>query len=105
MSKRKRINLNALPEYEDKLLSSLAFWLDRKYATQAYNCLNMYLRQSEVRIMQQTRYYAHQLGMNEYDLMDLIHRNPGKVKQLLADRGIESEHEPDDSRDRGEEEE
>jgi len=61
LSERKRIYLNSLPDYEMKLLSALAFFLDRKVSTQAAAALAMYLRQSHDRIMNQTEYYANKI--------------------------------------------
>ncbi|MBD1995080.1 hypothetical protein H6G00_00355 [Leptolyngbya sp. FACHB-541] len=95
---RKRIYLNVPPEYEFKLLTALAFFLGRPVATQAAAVLGMYLRQSEPRIMAQVRFYGRKLGIDEYELLDLIFSDPDKVTELLAQAGagrLEKIHEGD----------
>jgi hypothetical protein len=92
---RKRIHLNALPEYEMKLLVALAAFLGRKTTSQASAALAMYLRQSADRILNQCRYYAHQWGMaNEWEVLDFIYRNPDKAKEMIEQAG--KVHQPDE---------
>jgi len=93
-SKRKRISISALPEYEMKLLSALAFFLGRKTQQQATAALAMYVRQSHDRILTQCEYYAFKLGINKWELLDLIFENPSKAKELLESAG--KVHAPDE---------
>jgi len=86
-SERKRIYINALPEYEMKLLTALSFFLGRKVSTQAAAALAMYVRQSHDRILTQTEYYAHRAGMNKWDFFDLIFENPQKAEELMRGTG------------------
>ncbi|EKQ67073.1 hypothetical protein OsccyDRAFT_4895 [Leptolyngbyaceae cyanobacterium JSC-12] len=86
-SERKRIYINALPEYEMKLLTALSFFLGRKVSTQAAAALAMYIRQSHDRILSQTEYYAHRAGMNKWDFLDLIFENPQKAEELMKGTG------------------
>lgn len=78
--------LPPLPLYENTLLSSLAFFRGQPRTTQALNCLAMYLRQSESRVMGEVRFYAEQLDMKPEELLMLIHRNPQQVEALLNER-------------------
>lgn len=102
-AERKRLYLNAPPEYEMKLLTALSYFLGRKASTQALACLSMYLRQSEPRIMSQVRYYAHKVSkqtgktVSEYELLDLIYETPEQVDKML--QGLDVVHTPDESRD------
>ncbi|MGI0487816.1 hypothetical protein ACN4EK_20440 [Pantanalinema rosaneae CENA516] len=86
-SERKRIYINALPEYEMKLLSALSFFLGRKVSTQAAAALAMYIRQSHDRILSQVEFYAHKAGMNKWDLLNLISDNPQRAEELLKETG------------------
>lgn len=84
-----QFSLNSLPEYEQKLLMALAFFLGRELPAQAVACLSMYLRQSEPRIVGQLKYYAHKAAKNTgqpldaYDLLDLIAASPETVAEML----------------------
>lgn len=90
-----------LPEYEQKLLLALAFFLGRDADAQAKACLCMYLRQSEPRIMAQLKYYAHKATrqgsrLSEYDLLDLIAEAPERVHELLGEVGqVHAAHQAD----------
>ncbi len=86
-SERKRIYINALPDYEMKLLTALSFFLGRKVSTQAAAALAMYVRQSHDRILSQTEYYAHRSGLNKWDFLDLIFENPQKAEELMRGTG------------------
>jgi hypothetical protein len=86
-SERERISINALPEYEMKLLTALSFFLGRSVTTQAAAALAMYVRQSHDRILTQTEYYAHRAGMNKWDFFDLISENPQKAEELMRGTG------------------
>jgi hypothetical protein len=89
LNERKRIYLNALPEYEMKLLAALSFFLGRKISTQAAAALCMYLRQSHDRILTQVEYYAHRAEMNKWDFLDLIFENPEAAEKLMkGEEGI-----------------
>ncbi|HEY9738608.1 MAG TPA: hypothetical protein V6D06_20085 [Trichocoleus sp.] len=87
--KKTAFPLNSLPEYERKLLCSLAFFLGRDLSAQAVACLSMYLRQSEPRILGQLNYYAHKATKktgqpyDAYDLLDLIIESPETAAELL----------------------
>jgi hypothetical protein len=82
-SKRQRLNLNAPPLYEMRLLSGLAFFLGRPTATQALAALCLYLRQSEGRIMAQANFYGSRLGMSGDEFLDLIYTQPDKARDLM----------------------
>lgn len=88
-TKKPAFSLSSLPEYERKLLYSLAFFLGRDISAQAVACLSMYLRQSEPRILGQLNYYAHKAARktgqpyNAYDLLDLIIESPETAAELL----------------------
>lgn len=86
-NERKRIYINALPDYEMKLLTALSFFLGRKVSTQAAAALAMYVRQSHDRIMSQVEYYGHRAGMNKWDFLDLIFENPQKAEDLMKGTG------------------
>lgn len=77
------LQLPPLPPYENALLSSLAFFRKQERTTQALNCLAMYLRQSEARVMGEIRFYAKQLNMEPEALLMLIHHNPQQAEALL----------------------
>lgn len=79
------LHLPPLPPYENALLSSLAFFRNQKRTTQALNCLAMYLRQSEARVMGEIRFYAKQLNMEPEALLMLIHLDPEQAEALLKD--------------------
>lgn len=79
------LHLPPLPPYENALLSSLAFFRKQERTTQALNCLAMYLRQSEARVMGEIRFYAEQLNIEPEALLMLIHRDPEQVEVLLKD--------------------
>jgi hypothetical protein len=79
------LHLPSLPPYEAALLSSLAFFRKQERTTQALNCLAMYLRQSESRVMGEIRFYAKQLNMEPEALLMLIHRDPEQADALLKD--------------------
>jgi hypothetical protein len=89
-----------LPDYENRLLGALAFFLGRDVDAQARACLCMYLRQSEPRIMAQVKYYAHRLSaawgreVSEYELLELIAGQPEKVTQALPN--LAGVHRPDE---------
>jgi hypothetical protein len=78
--------LSALPVYEDALLSSLAFFRSQPREAQALNCLAMYLRQSEARVMGEVKFYARLLGMEPDHLLMLIHTDPAQAEALLGDQ-------------------
>lgn len=77
------LGLPPLPPYESALLSSLAFFRQQERTTQALNCLTMYLRQSEARVMGEVRYYARLLQMEPEALLQLIDQNPQQAAQLI----------------------
>lgn len=79
--------INALPEYEMKLLTALSFFLGRDISSQATAALAMYVRQSHDRILTQTEYYAHRAGMNKWDFFDLICENPQQAEALMQGTG------------------
>lgn len=86
-TERKRIHLNAPPEYEMKLLTALAAFLGRKVSTQASAALSMYLRQSHDRILSQAEYYGNKWGMTKWEVLDLCYENPAKAKELMDASG------------------
>jgi hypothetical protein len=77
------LQLPALPPYESSLLSSLAFFRKQTPTTQALNCLTMYLRQSETRVMSEIRFYAKLVNLDPEELLLLIHQNPKQAEALL----------------------
>jgi hypothetical protein len=77
------LQLPALPPYESALLSSLAFFRKQNPTTQALNCLAMYLRQSETRILSEIRFYAKLANLDPDELLLLIHQNPEQAEALL----------------------
>jgi hypothetical protein len=79
------LHLSALPTYEDTLLSALAFFRQQPRETQALNCLAMYLRQSESRVLGEIKFYAHTLGLEPEELLLLIHTHPEQVEVQLSD--------------------
>ena len=93
----KHLTLNVPPEYELKLLTALSYFLGRNINAQALACLSMYLRQSEPRIMSQVRYYAHQVGLHEYDLLNLIYEHPEQADALFQQ--VSKVHQPQDQQD------
>lgn len=78
--------LSALPVYEDVLLSSLAFFRSQPRETQALNCLAMYLRQSEARVMGEIKFYAQMIEMEPDELLLLIHTHPEQAEDLLRNQ-------------------
>jgi hypothetical protein len=77
------LHLSAPPAYEDALLSALAFFRQQPRETQALNCLAMYLRQSEARVMGELKFYAGLAGLAPQDLLMLIHTQPAQAEALL----------------------
>ncbi len=77
------LQLPPLPPYESALLASLAFFRKQEPTTQALNCLTMYLRQSESRVMGEIRFYARLLQMEPEALLQLIAQDPDQAEQLL----------------------
>ncbi|MDX2239719.1 MAG: hypothetical protein NW224_03445 [Leptolyngbyaceae cyanobacterium bins.302] len=96
LSDRKAMTINALPEYEMKLLTALSFFLGRSVSSQATAALAMYVRQSHDRILTQTEYYAHRAGMNKWDFFDLIYENPQKAQELMQGTGAKIHAEESD---------
>lgn len=84
------LQLPPLPPYEHALLASLAFFRKQDPTTQALNCLTMYLRQSESRVMSEIRFYARLLQMEPEALLQLITQDPVQAEQLLKDCLAES---------------
>lgn len=82
-----------LPDYEQRLLTALAYFLGRDVESQARACLCMYLRQAEPRIMAQVHYYAHRFSrvtgqtISGYDFLDLLTQSPEVVRQVLPELG------------------
>jgi len=79
------LHLSALSTYEDTLLSSLAFFRQQPRETQALNCLAMYLRQSEARVLGEVKFYAQMLDLESEELLLLIHTNPKQIEARLGD--------------------
>ncbi|MBW4464985.1 MAG: hypothetical protein KME07_06035 [Pegethrix bostrychoides GSE-TBD4-15B] len=77
------IQLPPLPPYESSLLASLAFFRKQPRETQALNCLAMYLRQSEARVLGEIRFYARLLDLEPEVLLRLIEQEPERVEALL----------------------
>lgn len=83
----------SLPDYEQRLLIALAYFLGREVDAQARACLCMYLRQAEPRIMAQVNYYAHRFSQatgqptSGYELLDLLSQSPEVVRQALPGLG------------------
>jgi len=92
VNERKRIYLNALPEYEMKLLNALAFFLGRKVSTQAAAALAMYIRQSHDRILTQVEFYAHQVGKSKWEMLDLLFDNPEEAERLINEKASDRIH-------------
>ena len=92
---------SALPEYEQRLLTALAYFLGRDVDAQARACLCMYLRQAEPRIMAQVNYYAHRFSeatgqpTSGYVLLDLLSQSPEIVSQALPSLGHVHDATPD----------
>ncbi|HIK56291.1 MAG TPA: hypothetical protein IGS37_14150 [Synechococcales cyanobacterium M55_K2018_004] len=82
-----KLSINALPEYEMKLLNSMAFFLGRSIESQATAALAMYLRQNCDRLLMQCEFYARKLGMDKYELLDLISEDSDRAAELLASAG------------------
>ncbi|XPM54453.2 MAG: hypothetical protein EDM05_042065 [Leptolyngbya sp. IPPAS B-1204] len=51
--------------------------------TQALNCLAMYLRQSEARVLGEIRFYAKLVNLESDELLMLIHQHPDQAEALL----------------------
>jgi hypothetical protein len=81
------LHLTPLPAYEDALLSSLTFFRKTQRIAQARNCLTMYLRQSEARVMGEVQFYARSVGMEPQELLMLIHADPQRAAALLGMEG------------------
>ncbi|NJL91760.1 MAG: hypothetical protein HC916_19775 [Coleofasciculaceae cyanobacterium SM2_1_6] len=62
---------------------------------QAAAVVAMYLRQSHDRLLTQTEYYAHRLGMSKWDLLELISTNPERARALLDQAGKVHDLDPD----------
>ncbi|MBF2045972.1 hypothetical protein HJG54_16000 [Leptolyngbya sp. NK1-12] len=77
------LHLPPLPLYESALLSSLAFFRQQERTTQALNCLAMYLRQSEARVLGEIRFYAKLVNLESDELLMLIHQHPDQAEALL----------------------
>jgi hypothetical protein len=86
------LHLSPLPPYESALLSSLAFFRKQERTTQALNCLTMYLRQSEARVMAEIRFYAKLLNIEPDELLMLIHQHPDQAEALLQDHLQSTNH-------------
>lgn len=89
------LTLPTLPDYEMRLLTAMAFFLGRKVNQQAAAVVAMYLRQSHDRILTQTEYYAHRLGISKWDLLELISTNPEQAQALLTQAGKVHDDDPD----------
>lgn len=82
------LQLPALAPYEDMLLHALAFFrTNRSTETQAHHCLSMYLRQGEARVMGEVGFYARLLGMEPFELLQLIYQNPEMAIARLSEYG------------------
>lgn len=88
------LQLPPLPLYENALLSSLAFFRKQERTTQALNCLAMYLRQSEARVLGELRFYAKQVNMEPDELLMLIHQHPEQAELLLKNYLQETLNQP-----------
>jgi DNA-binding GntR family transcriptional regulator len=77
------LQLPPLPPYETALLASLAFFRKQPRHTQALNCLTMYLRQSEARVLGEIRFYARQVNLEPEQLLALIAQDPERAEALL----------------------
>lgn len=77
------LHLPPLPPYESALLASLAFFRQQPRETQALNCLGMYLRQSEARVLGEIRFYASLLQLEPEALLTLIAQEPEQAEALL----------------------
>ena len=77
------LNLPPLPPYESSLLAALAFFRKQPRETQALNCLGMYLRQSEARVLGEIRFYASLLNLEPEALLTLICHEPEQASALL----------------------
>jgi len=77
------LHLPPLPPYESSLLASLAFFRKQPRETQALNCLAMYLRQSEARVLGEIRFYARLLNLEPETLLMLIDQEPERAESLL----------------------
>lgn len=77
------LQLPPLPPYESALLAALAFFRKQPRTTQALNCLTMYLRQSEARVLGEIRFYAKQANLEPDQLLALIAQDPEQAEALL----------------------
>ncbi len=77
------LNLPPLPPYESSLLASLAFFRQQPRETQALNCLAMYLRQSEARVLGEIRFYARLVNLEPEALLRLIEQEPEQAAAML----------------------
>lgn len=83
----RRMNLESLAPFEDRLLHALAFFrTGRDVERQALHCLSMYLRQSESRVMAEVAFYARQLGMSAEAMLEAIYTDPQAIADRLGDR-------------------
>ncbi len=89
------ISIPVLPDYEMQLLTAMAFFLGRKVDQQAAAVIAMYLRQSHDRILTQVEFYAQQLGLSKWDLLNLIFNEPDRARELLDNAGKVHNPEPD----------
>ena len=78
------LHLPPLPPYEAALLASLAFFRKQPRETQALNCLAMYLRQSEPRVLSEIRFYASLLNLEPEALLTLIYQEPERAAAPVA---------------------
>ncbi|MFM7423903.1 MAG: hypothetical protein ACKO7W_02675 [Elainella sp.] len=77
------LQLPPLPPYESALLAALAFFRNQPRTTQALNCLTMYLRQSEARVLGEIRFYAKLVNLEPDQLLALIAQDPEQAAALL----------------------
>jgi hypothetical protein len=85
--KKPRIYISSPPEYEYKLLNSMAFFLGRPVATQATAALSLYLRQNDDRLLRQCKFYGRKIGLDEYQMLEAIFTKPDWVRAELAKLG------------------
>lgn len=88
MKKPAPLNLPPLAPYEEMLLHALAFFrTNRSVETQAHHCLSMYLRQGEARVMGEVGFYARLVGLEPFELLQLIYTEPERAIALLSEYG------------------
>ena len=93
--KPQEISIPVLPDYEMQLLTAMAFFLGRKVNQQAAAVVAMYLRQSHDRILTQVEFYAQQLSLSKWDLLNLIFHDPDRARELLDSAGKVHDSEAD----------